>query len=161
MADRADISPLDRWKWAVTVPVDQATDRAVLSCLAESADRRTLTTTRTLRSLAAQSGTNERGALKALARLEARGLVTIERRGRNRATRYVLRVDLTATVAVTDDEPLLPLWQRVAATVAVDPGLYQEEGQLLDDDCPENLEISHENAWREADGTWHVGPYRL
>ena len=85
MPDGAHISPLDRWKWAVTVPVERATDRAVLSCLAESADRRTLTTTRTLRTLAAQSGTNERGALKALARLEARGLVTIERRGRRRA----------------------------------------------------------------------------
>ena len=142
MPNSPNISPLDRWKWSARVDVDRVADRALLMCLAESADRRTLRTTRALRGLQKQLRTGPRRLLEALERLEARGLVSIERRGRNRATRYTLNVhmatpELASTrkaTAVTQGLPcfhrgsmLLPLWcLNLVSLLVFPPGINQE-----------------------------------
>ena len=163
MANGTDISPMDRWKWAAHVPVDRAVDRALLMCLAESADRRTLETKRAMRTLQAQVRIGQRRLVEARQRLIDRGLVTVRTTVRNTATTYRLNVDLAA---IPDDDrdvasngdasspPLLhPSWHSVAPPLDVDPGIIQEEG--------ESLAVNEETARREANGTWAVGPYRF
>ena len=162
MPDGPEISPFDRWKWAAHVPVDRAVDRALLMCLAESADRRTLETKRAMRTLQAQVRIGQRRLVEARQRLIDRGLVTVRTTVRNTATTYRLNVDMAAIpdddrdVASNGDATaagLHPSWHSVAPPLDVDPGIIQGGESSLD--------VNGESARREASGNWRVGPYRL
>ena len=93
MAD--DVSPLDRWKWAATVPVTRPVDRAVLCVLAEAANRRTVKVNRGLRRLQGPISSRSRSTLlQSLERLVAAGRLSIEKGRGSKESVYTLHIDL-------------------------------------------------------------------
>ena len=83
------ISPMERWEWSQSIPVENATQRACLVALSWQADKDTLQTYLAIKTITERACCDRKAAIRALKRLEELSLIDREIRP-GRSTIYTL-----------------------------------------------------------------------